>query len=301
MSWEKSGKPGDQALCGNLSGADAPRERTTRLPRPLLAPQYEAAAARPGGTKCAHYPDSGALRTLPAVWVSQDVCPPEGRPVGCESRNGASSPETRGTPSRQESTQAAPCRDEYEYANPGRVSQPCLELRFVHDETSDGRRLKCLTVLDEYTREGLTIYCARSITAQDVVHVLQRLFAQRGTPGYVTSDNGPEFMAPQVTTWLREPHVETHVIDPGSPWQKGQNERFNGVFRDGCLDRWLFASVQEARRIINNWLEEYNHERPHGALEGLTPSAFAAQCGCPSLEKAARVALTLKLVALFWA
>ena len=158
---------------------------------------------------------------------------------------------------------------------------------FVHDETTDGRRLTCLTVLDEYTREGLTIDCARSITATDVVQVLPRLFAQRGAPGYVKSDNGPEFIAQQVTTWLQTHHVDTHFIDPGSPWQNGHNESFNGVFRDGCLHRWLFTSVQEARRIIIHWREEYNNERPHGALDGLTPRAFAAQCRRRSLEEAA--------------
>ena len=148
---------------------------------------------------------------------------------------------------------------------------------FVQDETTDGRRLKCLTGLDEYTRESVAIHCARSITAGDVVQVLQGLFAQRGTPGYVKSDNGPEFIAHRVTEWLRTHHVDTAFIAPGSPWQNGHNESFNGVFRDGCLDRWLFASVQEARRIIHHWREEYNNERPHGALKGLTPAAFAAQ------------------------
>lgn len=164
-------------------------------------------------------------------------------------------------------------------AVPTRAVQPnyVWSYDFVHDETTDGRRLKCLTVLDEYTREGLTIYCARSITAGDVVRVLQQLFAQRGAPGYVKSDNGPEFIAQQVTSWLRAHHVDTTFIEPGSPWQNGHNESFNGVFRDGCLDRWLFASVQEARRLMIHWLEEYNHERPHGALGGLTPAAFAAQ------------------------
>jgi transposase InsO family protein len=98
---------------------------------------------------------------------------------------------------------------------------------FVHDETTDGRRLKCLTIIDEYTREGLEIACARSITATDVVQVLRRLFAQRGAPLYVKSDNGPEFIAQRVTTWLREQHVDTHFIDPGSPWQNGHNESFN--------------------------------------------------------------------------
>ena len=158
---------------------------------------------------------------------------------------------------------------------------------FVHDQTTDGRRLKCLTVLDEYTREGLTIHCARSMTAEDVVQVLQRLFAQHGAPVYVQSDNGPEFIAQRVTTWLHEQHIATHFIDPGSPWQNGHNESFNGVFRDGCLNRWLFTSVLEARRIINHWLEEYNNERPHGALDGLTPRAFAVQCSSQALEHAA--------------
>jgi transposase InsO family protein len=112
---------------------------------------------------------------------------------------------------------------------------------FVHDETTDGRRLQCLTVLDAYTRAGVLIHCARSITADDVVQVLQRLFAQPGAPVYMKSDNGPEFIAQRVTTWLREQQVETHCIAPGRPWQNGQNESFNGVFRDGCLDRWLFS------------------------------------------------------------
>ena len=157
---------------------------------------------------------------------------------------------------------------------------------FVHDQTTDGRRLKCLTVLDEYTREALAIHCARSISAQEVVQVLERLFAQHGAPVCVKSDHGPEFIADHVTSWLARQQVKTRFIEPGSPWQNGHNESFNGVFRDGCLDRWLFPSVQEARRLINHWLEEYNHERPHGALDGLTPRAFAAQYQA-SLEKAA--------------
>jgi putative transposase len=147
---------------------------------------------------------------------------------------------------------------------------------FLHDETSDGRRLKCLTLRDEYTREGLAIYCARSITASDVVRVLEELFAGRGAPACLKSDNGPELMAKQVTAWLKECRVKTHFIDPGSPWQNGYNESFNGVFRDGCLDRWAFYSVAEAQRVIGQWLDEYNHERPHGSLNGMTPARFAA-------------------------
>lgn len=147
----------------------------------------------------------------------------------------------------------------------------------VHDETTDGRRLKCLTVLDEYTRECVAIHCARSITASEVVRVMQRLCSPHGMPECLKSDNGAEFIAKQVASWLGGHGIQTHCIDPGSPWQNGHNESFNAVFRDGCLDRWLFSSIQEARRIVSQWREEYNDERPHGALNGMTPAAFAAK------------------------
>jgi putative transposase len=157
---------------------------------------------------------------------------------------------------------------------------------FVHDETSDGRRLRCLTVVDEYTREGLTIHVARSITAGAVVRILQGLFACYGAPACLKSDNGPELVSRAVTQWLSKQGVDTIFIDPGSPWQNGHNESFNAVFRDGCLNRWLFYSVAEARRVINQWLEEFNNERPHGALNDMTPAQFAAQHRA-SLEQAA--------------
>ncbi len=152
---------------------------------------------------------------------------------------------------------------------------------FVHDETSNRRRLRCLTVIDEYTRAGLAIYCARSITSGCVVRVLEALFSRFGAPGCLKSDTGPEFVAHRVTAWLKERGVGTIYIEPGSPWQNGHNESFNSVFCDGCLDHWLFYSVREARRVIDQWLCEYNHERPHGALDGLKPAQFAAQARDP--------------------
>jgi putative transposase len=118
---------------------------------------------------------------------------------------------------------------------------------------------------------------ARSITASAVVRVLHRLRAPRGTPKDVKRDNGAECMAERVTGWRSERGMHTRFTGPGSPWQDGHNERFNAVLRDACLDRWRFASVQEARRIIQQWREEYNHERPHGARNGMTPAALAAQ------------------------
>jgi putative transposase len=171
---------------------------------------------------------------------------------------------------------------------------------FGPDETTEGRRLKCLTGLDADTREGLPLDCARSSTAGAVVHGLQGLCAQRGPPPYVKRDKGPELMAQQVTAWRHAPHVETPFIAPGSPGQNGPNESFHGVFRDGCLNRGLLASVQEARRLIHTGLAADHDERPHGALAGLTPTAFAAPCGGQSQE-AACGCLPLKLVALFWA
>ena len=149
---------------------------------------------------------------------------------------------------------------------------------FVSDQTACGRRWRCLTVIDEETRYGLTIYIGRSITSGHVKRVLQELFVRYGVPACIKSDNGPEFIAKNIQSWLRDTGVKTHYIDPGSPWQNGHNESFNAVFRDGCLDRWLFYSVQEARRVILSWLEEYNIERPHGALAGVPPARYVEQC-----------------------
>jgi putative transposase len=147
---------------------------------------------------------------------------------------------------------------------------------FVFDQTCDGRTLKHLTVVDEFTKEGLMIEVARSLTCGDVIRVLDFLFALYGTPACIKSDNGPEFVAKRVQGWLKKKHVNVHYIDPGSPWQNGTNESFNAVFRDGCLDRWEFYSLAEARRVIEQWLEEYNTIRPHGSINMLTPRAFAA-------------------------
>ena len=148
---------------------------------------------------------------------------------------------------------------------------------FVFDQTTDGKTLKHLTVVDEFTHEGLMIYLDRSLTSSDVIQCLEYLFELYGTPDCIKSDNGPEFVAKRVQQWLKERHVKVRYIDPGSPWQNGHNESFNGVFRDGCLNRWSFYSVAEARRVVEQWLEEYNNVRPHGAINQLTPRAFAAR------------------------
>ncbi len=144
----------------------------------------------------------------------------------------------------------------------------------VSDQTACGKRIRCLTIIDEYTRYGLSVYVSRSITSGHIKRVLQDLFANWGLPTCIKSDNGPEFIAKNIQNWLKKTGVKTRYIDPGSPWQNGHNESFNSVFRDGCLDRWLFYSVQEARNVIKTWLDEYNTERPHGALDGRCPARY---------------------------
>ena len=145
---------------------------------------------------------------------------------------------------------------------------------FVYDQSEDGRQLKCLTVVDEFTRQGLSIEVGRSLTAYDVTRILKSLFRRHGHPVCIRSDNGPELVSKTVQKWLKDEHVDTHYIEPGSPWQNAYNESFNSIFRMTCLDRWLFTSLTEARVVINQWLEEYNTVRPHGSLNGMTPEQF---------------------------
>ena len=145
---------------------------------------------------------------------------------------------------------------------------------FVMDQSLDGRRLKFLTVADEFTRQGLAIACARSLKARDVQGILSELFARHGRPAYLRSDNGPEFIAKALRQWLRKQQVNTHFIEPGSPWQNGYGESFNSIFRDDCLNRWAFYSVKEAQVVADHWRDKYNDYRPHGALKGITPNMF---------------------------
>jgi transposase InsO family protein len=110
-----------------------------------------------------------------------------------------------------------------------------------------------------------------------VIRVLEQLVELHGAPTTVKSDNGPEFVAKKVQEWIKDRGIGVRFIKPGSPWQNGHNESFNGVFRDGCLNRWLFESVREAREASEHWLQEYNVERPHGSLGGRSPALFFEQ------------------------
>ena len=145
---------------------------------------------------------------------------------------------------------------------------------FQFDTTVDGRTLKMLNVIDEFTREALAIDVDRSIDADGVVAVLDRLAAQRGAPVYVRFDNGPEFVAHAVADWCRFNGTGIVFIDPGSPWQNAWIESFNGRLRDELLNSWQFDSLLEARVIIEDWRIDYNANRPHTAHGDLTPTEF---------------------------
>jgi transposase InsO family protein len=160
---------------------------------------------------------------------------------------------------------------------------------FLKDQTTDGRPLKLLPIEDEYTRECLTLDVARSITAQDVIRTLGRLFAERGAPRFLRSDNGPEFIAQALRAWLPRCGVQTLYIAPGAPWENAYSESFHSRLRDELLDRELFTSVLEARVLMEDYRQEYNQRRPHSALGYVPPAAFAARCraaGCAPQRRA---------------
>lgn len=145
---------------------------------------------------------------------------------------------------------------------------------FVADRTESGGRLKVLTIVDEHTRECLALRAGRWMTAARVKETLIELFADRGTPCAIRSDNGSEFTAREVRDWLNGLGCRTVYIDPGKPWQNGYCERFNGILRDECLKREVFRNEKEAQEILDNWLEEYNKVRPHSSLGYLTPVEY---------------------------
>lgn len=137
---------------------------------------------------------------------------------------------------------------------------------FVHHRTYDGRVFRTLNIIDEHTRECLAIDVARRLRSQDVLHRLGQLFLDRGLPEYIRSDNGPEFTAKAVRKWLAELGIGTLFIEPGSPWENGYIESFNGKLRNELLNGEIFDTLLEAQVLIEGWRKHYNHERPHSAL-----------------------------------
>ena len=143
---------------------------------------------------------------------------------------------------------------------------------FVQDRTHDGKAFRMLTIIDEYSRTCLAIDTRRRLTCQDVLHMLGKLFLRLGPPENILSDNGPEFVALAVREWLGRLAVRTMYIEPGSPWENGYCESFNGKLRDECLNREIFYTLREAQVLIEQWRTFYNTQRPHSAL-GYRPPA----------------------------
>jgi transposase InsO family protein len=146
---------------------------------------------------------------------------------------------------------------------------------FMIDHTADGRAFRILNIIDEHTRECLAAVAARKIKAQDVIDILFNLFIFRGIPEHIRSDNGPEFTAKAVRKWLSRSGVKTLFIEPGSPWENGYVESFNGRMRDELLNREIFTTLKEAKVLIELWKREYNQVRPHSARNNHPPAPEA--------------------------
>jgi putative transposase len=157
---------------------------------------------------------------------------------------------------------------------------------FIHDRTEDGRALKWLSVVDEYTRECLVLEVRRSFKSGDVIDVLNELLAIRGAAKHIRSDNGPEFIAQAIGAWLESARVQTLYIEPGAPWENGYAESFHGRLRDELLDAELFGCLAEAKMLSTQWRLEYNHRRPHSSLGYRAPAAFAASLAQTPLRAA---------------
>ena len=147
----------------------------------------------------------------------------------------------------------------------------------MHGRTHEGRAFRLLTILDEYSRESLAIKVARRLTSEDVLDELTQLFIQRGIPDYIRSDNGAEFTAQMVRQWLDELGVKTLYIEPGSPWENGYLESFNGKLRDELLNGEIFDTLLEAQVLVERWRSHYNTVRPHSALGYRPPAPEAVQ------------------------
>lgn len=155
---------------------------------------------------------------------------------------------------------------------------------FVSDRTRDERPFRILNIIDEYTRECLASFVARRIRSQDVIFVLAELFLKHGVPEHIRSDNGPEFVARKLLRWFKTLAVKPLFIQPGSPWENGYIESFNGKMRYFLLDGEIFYTLLEAKVLIERWRIHYNTERPHSSLGYLPPApvtwALAGNGGC---------------------
>ncbi len=149
---------------------------------------------------------------------------------------------------------------------------------FIFDRTTNGRPLKILSIIDEFTRECIALDANRRIAGEEVIAVLVDLIGVRGVPEFIRCDNGPEFISKPLRTFLERIDVGTSYIEPGSPWENGYIESFHSRLRDECLACEEFTSMAEATTVIDEWRIMYNQRRPHSSLGGLTPAEFSTQC-----------------------
>jgi transposase InsO family protein len=167
---------------------------------------------------------------------------------------------------------------------------------FLHDRTRDGRSLKWFTLIDEYTRECLALEVDRRMTAQAVRTVLAAVVQARGAPAHIRSDNGSEFIAKAIRSWMTTVGLETLYIAPGAPWENGYAESFNSKVRDELLNAEEFGSVLEAKVLAKEWRQQYNHVRPHSSLGYRTPAEFGEKCPRPdsaALRRAEDTSITV--------
>ena len=172
---------------------------------------------------------------------------------------------------RKKRKKASGCTRQWRARSPNEVW--CCD--FVFDRTQDGRILKLLTVVDEYTRECLEVRVEKRMNGLDVLETMDELIRDRGAPGFLRSDNGSEFRNKHLVKWLQEQRVNSLFIEPGSPWENGFIESFNGKLRDECLDEELFFSRKEAQVVVDWWRKVYNQIRPHSALGYQSPAEYA--------------------------
>jgi putative transposase len=150
---------------------------------------------------------------------------------------------------------------------------------FVFDHTTNGSQLKWLSIIDEFTRECLCLKVGRSITSEDVIDTLSELFAMRGVPQHIRSDNGPEFIAKNIQRWLQQLNIEALYVEPGSPWENGYAESFHSRVRDEFLALEEFENLPMARRLTTAWKTEYNEQRPHSSLGYAIRAIALKRCG----------------------
>jgi len=158
-------------------------------------------------------------------------------------------------------------------AQPEQINQS-WSMDFMSDVLTSGQRFRTLNIIDDFNREALAIEVDTSLPAARVKRVLQAVIAWRGKPAQIRTDNGPEFIAGELSDWCSSNHIHLQYIQPGKPTQNAFVERFNGSFRKDILDAYLFSSLAQVRILSQEWLRDYNHHRPHEALDNLSPVAF---------------------------